>query len=253
MKKRDFALKVALKSKLITDRQIFTNLRNKVVNELRKAKAKFFMDIIKDGKGNSKLMWSNINKLTKKDNKQNQGNGHELKMNGILNNDPSEIASAFNTYFTASVQNLSDTFGARIKNIATPDYNKTIFKITDVPENKIKTLSTLKFSKAKYTFKWDSTFLKNNIHSLSTPITHLVNLSIKQSIFPNAWKNAVLVPIFKAGEPTDVANYRPISILPVASKIAEKVVTEQLTDFLNTGQTLHPMQFGFRKKYLLFC
>jgi len=42
MKKRDFALKVALKSKLITDRHIFTNLRNKVVNELRKDKAKFF-------------------------------------------------------------------------------------------------------------------------------------------------------------------------------------------------------------------
>ena len=46
-------------------------------------------------------------------------------------------------------------------------------------------------------------------------------------------------------------NYRPISILPVASKIAEKVVTEQLIDFLNSGQALfHPMQFGFRKKPL---
>lgn len=149
------------------------------------------------------------------------------------------------------MQNLSDTFGARIKNIATLDYNKTIFKITEVPENKIcKTISTLKSSKAKDTFKWDSTFLKNNFYSLSTPITHLVNLSIKQSIFPAAWKNAVLVPIFKAGEPTDVANYRPISILPVALKIAEKVVTEELTDFLNSGQILHPMQFGFRKNYL---
>jgi len=249
MKKRDFALKVALKSKLITDRQIFTNLRNKVVNELRKAKAKFFMDIIKDGKGNSKLIWSNINKLIKKD-KRNQRNGYELKINGILNNDPSEIASVFNTYFTASVQNLSDTFGARSKNIVTPDYNKTIFKVTEVSEDKIcKTLSTLKFSKAKDIFNWDSTFLKNNIHSLSTPITHLVNLSVKQSIFPNSWKDAVLVPIFKAGELTDVANYRPISILPVISKITEKVVTEQLTDFLNSEQILHPMQFGFRKNY----
>lgn len=68
--------------------------------------------------------------------------------------------------------------------------------------------------------------------------------------FSAAWKAAVIVPIFKASEPTDVANYRPISILPVASKIAEKVVIEQLTDFLNSGQALlHPMQFGFRKNY----
>lgn len=57
-----------------------------------------------------------------------------------------------------------------------------------------------------------------------------------------------MVPIFKAGEPTDIANYRPISILPVASKIVEKVITELLTDFLNSERgLLHPMQFGFRK------
>lgn len=112
------------------------------------------MDIIKEGKGNRKLIWSNRNKLTKKDNKQNHGNGHELKMNGILINDPSEIAFAFNTYFATSVQNLSDTFGARVKNIVKLDYNKTVFKITEVPKNKIcKILSTLKSSKAKDIFK----------------------------------------------------------------------------------------------------
>ena len=60
MKKRDFALKIALKSKSINDGRVF-----KVVNELRKAKANFFMTIIKEGKGNSKLIWKNINKLTK--------------------------------------------------------------------------------------------------------------------------------------------------------------------------------------------
>jgi len=69
--------------------QTHLNLPNKVVNELRKAKAKFFMDIIKDGKGNSKLIWSDINELIKKD-KQNQRNGYKLKINGILNNDPTE-------------------------------------------------------------------------------------------------------------------------------------------------------------------
>ena len=67
---------------------------------------------------------------------------------------------------------------------------------------------------------------------------------------PNAWKSAVVVPIFKTGEPTEVKNYKPISILPVVSKIAEKVVAEELTAFLNSGQdSLHPMQFGFRKNH----
>ena len=57
-----------------------------------------------------------------------------------------------------------------------------------------------------------------------------------------------MTPIFNAGEPTDVANYRLISILPITSKIIEKVVTVQRVDFLNIGHvSLHPMQFTFRK------
>lgn len=55
----------------------------------------------------------------------------------------------------------------------------------------------------------------------------------------NALKSAVVVPIFKTG--VDVF------------KITEKMVTEQLTDFLNSGQASHhPMQFSFRKKHLCY-
>ena len=93
-------------------------------------------------------------------------------------------------------------------------------------------------------------FVKKNAEVLCTPITHLINLSIRQYIFPNIWKSAIVTPIYKAGNQTDIANYRPISILPIISKIMENVVTEQLVDFLNTGRvSVHPMQFGFRKHH----
>ena len=73
---------------------------------------------------------------------------------------------------------------------------------------------------------------------------------MRQSIFPNIWKSAIVRPIYKAGKQTDIANYQPIRILPIISKIMEKVVTEQLVNFLNTGHvSLHPMQFGFRKHH----
>ncbi len=144
-------MKTVLKSGSINDRQVFKNLnlnpkplRNKVVNELRKAKANFFIDIIKEEKGNSKLIWRNINKLSKKDSKQNQGRGHELKIQGILTNDPNEIASTFNTYFTESVQNLSRNFGARIKEISAPNFTKLVFRITEVPHRKICNFKILK-------------------------------------------------------------------------------------------------------------
>lgn len=92
----------------------------------------------------------------------------------------------------------------------------------------------------------DTTFLKSQKDTLVCPITHLINLSIKQGIFPSTWKSAVVTPIFKAGDQTAVENYRPISILPVVSTVAEKWVAKQLTTHLSKGHTpLHSMQFGF--------
>ena len=72
----------------------------------------------------------------------------------------------------------------------------------------------------------------------------------KEEKFPKDWKWAIVVPVYKSGDTTDINNYRPISILPVMSKISEKCVAEQLTEHLNSSPfTLHPMQFGFRASH----
>lgn len=63
LKERDQALKIALKSKRTTDRLKFTSLRNKVTREIRKAKANYFLEIIVNAKGNSKIIWQQIKKL----------------------------------------------------------------------------------------------------------------------------------------------------------------------------------------------
>ena len=60
MKQRDLALKVFLKSKLNTDHYIFKSLRNKVVMKLRKSKANFYLNMIKEAKGNSKNLWRSM-------------------------------------------------------------------------------------------------------------------------------------------------------------------------------------------------
>lgn len=53
----------------------------------------------------------------------------------------------------------------------------------------------------------------------------------------------------KTGDCDLVNNYCPISFLPVLSKVLEKVVAEQVVEYLETNQLLHPKQFGFRPKY----
>ncbi len=86
--------------------------------------------------------------------------------------------------------------------------------------------------------------------SLVNPITKIINLSVSQGMFPCAWKSSVIVPIFKSGDPHSASNYRPISILPIVSKVAEKLMAAQITNYLNNSYfALHPMQFGFRANY----
>lgn len=92
--------------------------------------------------------------------------------------------------------------------------------------------------------------LKELSTTLTNPITKIINLSISEGLFPSVWKSAVVIPIFKCGDPVSTCSYRPISILPTVSKVAEKVVAEQITCHLNNSSfTLHPMQFGFRANY----
>ena len=80
-------------------------------------------------------------------------------------------------------------------------------------------------------------------------VTHLVNLSIKSGMVPSEWKQAKVVPLFKSGNKDDLDNYRPISILPILSKILEKAVFHQLHSYRSKNSLLSPYQSGFRASH----
>ena len=85
------------------------------------------------------------------------------------------------------------------------------------------------------------------------PITQLCNLPISFGRFPDACKIAKLKPLFKKGSKTDPKNYRPISLLPLMSKVLERIVYEQTMEFLDK-HFLYKFQSGFRKNHSIdFC
>ena len=92
-------------------------------------------------------------------------------------------------------------------------------------------------------------FLKDGANVLAKPVTDICNLSIPLNKFPSAFKSAKVKPIFKKGRKTNVSNYRPISLLPILSKVTEKVVHEQTTKFLNYNIIFYKYQFGFRNNH----
>ena len=75
-----------------------------------------------------------------------------------------------------------------------------------------------------------------------------MNTSIVTGTFPTSWKHALVVPLHKNGDTNDISNYRPISLLPILSKVLEKIVATQLVSYLEANKLLSNNQHGFRPK-----
>ena len=81
---------------------------------------------------------------------------------------------------------------------------------------------------------------------ISYPLSLMINQSFDTGVFPDRLKNSVVLPIHKNGPTSCISNYRPISLLPLLSKVFEKSMKCRITDFLNKYSIIHPSQFGFR-------
>jgi hypothetical protein len=81
-------------------------------------------------------------------------------------------------------------------------------------------------------------------------LTHLYNAAFRLQYMPSYWKAAEVMMIPKPGKPaTEVASYKPISLLPVISKLFEKLLLKRLNPILDARQIIPSHQFEFRKNY----
>ena len=112
-----------------------------------------------------------------------------------------------------------------------------------------KLLKNIDISKAVGIDNLPGRFLKDGAVILAKPVTEICNLSIKSIIFPDPCKLAKLKSIFKKGSRMDPSNYRPISLLPLISKIFEKIVHDQMIDYLAQYNILYKYKSGFRTKH----
>ena len=79
------------------------------------------------------------------------------------------------------------------------------------------------------------------------PLVMIYNSSMESGVFPDFWKLERVTRIIKSGNKSDANNYRPISIISVFARIFEKIVYDQLYNFLTIKNILTPSQFAFRK------
>ena len=179
----------------------------------------------------------------------------QLVINGELKNKPKEMADCMNDFFVQKVNELRARIPAcrvdpldRVK-LAMKDRNCSLQLKAVHPEEVSKIIKGMKTSKTCGLDNIDSYVLKVACEELTPGITHIVNLSISERKFPALWKNSKVIPLFKKEDPTIPKNYRPVSLLPITSKILERAVYNQLIKYLEDNQLLHPSHHGFRKSH----
>jgi len=80
-------------------------------------------------------------------------------------------------------------------------------------------------------------------------LLHIMNSMLTSSVFPDRWKTARVVPIKKSGSANDFTNMRPISILPILSKVAENLIKEQVVQHFNSSSLIDDCQAAYRHGY----
>ena len=111
-----------------------------------------------------------------------------------------------------------------------------------------KIIKSIKRSKATGIDDLPPGLIKDAADVLSVPLSYIINLSLDTGQFPQEWKAAKIIPLHKSGSTKSFDNYRPISILPIVSKVIEKIVHKQLMNFLDRNKLLSTRQFGFIAK-----
>ena len=92
-----------------------------------------------------------------------------------------------------------------------------------------------------------SRLCKDAFQVLGYKLVHLFNSSLALGIFPDKWKVAKIIPLFKGGDRASVNNYRPVSLLPIPGKLLEKIAHDRVVKFWEENKFLSADQGGFRR------
>ena len=221
-------------------------LRNRVINLTRYAKADYIKSNLEIHKDDPNKYWKIIKDILPDGQKNKKLIALKDDTDSSIDHD--KTAAFINKFFVSIGPKLAESFDKEWIYHG-PTFNQVFeFKqIDDVTtEKQIKNINTKKSSAIN---DLSSQILKDAFSVLVPKLTFLFNLSISNNDVPQAWKLAKVIPLPKDGDPEDVNNLRPISLLPLPGKLLEKVIHTQLMEYLTDNSIIDKNQGGFRKGF----
>lgn len=223
----------------------FRNARRDAKTAFRKSQSNYFHDLaekLTDPSTCNKTYWK-LNKLVY--GSKSSYKIADLKDGDEIISDPAAKATLFNTFFAQQC-----TLASGSENDPLPEFHlltdATLDSMSTTPTEIHKILRTLNISKASGPDGVSNRILKECAGSLCSPLARLFNMSFQKGQFPNSWKLANVVPIYKKDDRQSVNNYRPVSLLCTMSKVLERVVHSRLYSYCKTNNLLTDKNSGFK-------
>lgn len=219
----------------IKNRALYNKYRAEYKASLREAKIAANDGFIRKSSCTPKAVWRIINTYTK-------STDHHDSLDIDLN----ELNSTFVNVAKRVAEQLPRSGVDPIDLLNLPLCDET-FCFREVTFNNVRdTVNSLQNKTSRDIYGLNVILLKTVLNVILIPLTKLLNQCIKLGEFPDSLKVASVTPIYKGGDRGDPLNYRPISILPVVSKVLEKILTKQINEHFETLQLFTASQFGFR-------
>ena len=216
----------------------------------RQAKFNYYNELMSNNRSNSKKLWNVMNRITGKLNNKHNIN-EEIIINGVKETDKLKISNAFGKYYSEIGKKITEKNGAIPTNRSNVNYgslriNESCFLYPTTETEIEKYILKLKSKNSKGHDGLSNTMLKAIYPSILPALYIIFNKSLSNGEFPDNMKLAVVKPLYKAKNRSEMSNYRPISLLPVISKVLEKLIHIRIMKFLNHHKVFYEGQYGFR-------
>lgn len=228
----------------------YKNMRNRVRREIETVKRMYYQGLIEENKNHMKKLWQVLRELTGVKLRSSSSTNCEFIVNDEPTRNKKLIADSFNKYFV----DVGPSLAAKVphSNLAPEDYmhgnySQSIFLAPATQIEVLNCVLKLKSSSAPGQDSLKSDIVKSVASELAAPLAHVINLCFETGIVPQQMKVALITPVHKGGDPSQFLNYRPISVLPVFSKVFERILHDRLYAFFQEKRVLSDSQFGFRK------
>ena len=220
----------------------FLELRKQTQKECRKEHNKYINELISEPEQScKKKLFSYIKSKTM----STSNNIMELKdTQGKVHQNAETKAEILNSQFCSVFSDPSGEILGDTKELNIPDMKKIKINSNGVE----KLLSKIKENKATGPDDIPGKLLKHCAKELAPVLTILFQASLDQGKTPSEWKKANITPLYKKGDKTCPANYRPVSLTSITCKLLEHIVHSSIMDHFDQFQILTECQHGFRQK-----